>query len=131
MYFHLLLIVFVFFYSIDTSLLADIQWDYNDLGPDVWRDIFPACGGTSQSPINIKTACTAYQSFEPFQFSPAYNTIQNFTLINNGHTITAIQVNRDEYPLTLSGGGLPGTFTFANLHLHWGENYNSGSEHQM
>jgi carbonic anhydrase len=114
---------------IHQSVTSD--WNYAGLGPDVWPDLFPTCSGSSQSPIDIKTACTTYQSFEPFQFSYAYNLTQNFTLTNNGHTISGEQVDPNAFPLTLSGGGLDGTFTFNNFHLHWGENYNSGSEHQL
>jgi carbonic anhydrase len=131
MQFYLLLVVFIIYNFFNLSLSADPHWDYGALGPDVWKDTFPTCGGSSQSPINIKTSCTTYQSFEPFQFSSAYGEAQDFVLTNNGHTIVGQQVNASAYPLTLSGGGLTEPFTFVNFHLHWGENYNSGSEHQM
>jgi carbonic anhydrase len=129
MHIYLLFTVFVLFNSIDISF--SIDWNYGALGPDVWKDSYPTCGGTSQSPINIKTACTTYQVFDSFQFSSAYNLTQDFLLTNNGHTISGIQVNSSAFPLTLSGGGLSEAFTFKNFHLHWGENYNSGSEHQL
>jgi carbonic anhydrase len=131
MHFHLLLFVFVLFNSIHTFVSGRPHWNYGELGPDVWKDLFPTCGGSAQSPINIKTACTTYQSFAPFQFSSAYNLTQDFILTNNGHTITGVQVNSSAFPLVLSGGGLGETFKFKNFHLHWGENYNSGSEHQL
>jgi carbonic anhydrase len=108
-----------------------VQWNYGALGPDVWKDFFPACGGSSQSPINIKTACTTFKSFEPFLFSSGYNLTQDFTLTNTGHMINAVQTNTTAFSLQLTGGGLSGTFTLDNFHLHWGENYNSGSEHQV
>jgi len=126
-----LLISVVLFNAIDLSTLAEQHWDYSGIGPDVWEDLFPACSSTSQSPINIKSACTTYQSFPAFQFSPASNLTQEFRLTNNGHTIVGEQVNATGFPLTLSGGGLNETFTFGNFHLHWGENYKSGSEHQL
>jgi carbonic anhydrase len=128
---HLFLIGFVLFFSFKKSLSADPHWDYGRLGPDVWSDFYPTCGGSNQSPIDIKTACTKYQSFTPFQFSSGYNTAQNFTIINNGHTISGTQFDKTTYPLTLTGGGLSEPFTFVNFHLHWGENYKSGSEHQL
>jgi carbonic anhydrase len=121
----------VLFNSIDISLSVDHRWNYRVLGPDVWKDFYPTCGSTAQSPIIIKTECTIYQSNLPFQFSSAYNLTQDFLLTNNGHTIIGEQINRTAFPLILSGGGLTETFTFKNFHLHWGENYNSGSEHQM
>jgi len=122
MYPHLLLVVFVLFNSINISLSDVSHWDYGEIGPDVWKDYFPTCGSNAQSPINIKTACTVYQSFAPFQFSSAYDLIQNFTLTNNGHTITGQQVDPSAFLLTLSGGGLTETFQFNNFHLHRGEN---------
>jgi carbonic anhydrase len=130
MYIYLVLVTLILFNSIHNSL-SNPEWNYGELGPDVWKDLFPTCGGNFQSPIDIKTACTIYQSFAPFQFSSAYDLTQDFLLTNNGHTIAGTQVNSSAFPLTLSDGGLSETFSFLNFHLHWGENYNSGSEHQL
>jgi carbonic anhydrase len=106
-------------------------WNYGDLGPDVWKDISPECGQRSQSPINIRTLCTTYREFPLFQFSAGYNKTWNFTLINDGSTIDSIPIGVDAGNLKLNGGGLNGTFDFLEFHPHWGENYRSGSEHQM
>lgn len=108
------------------------QWNYGHLGPDIWSDYYPMCAGKSQSPINILSACTKYAKLRPFKFSASHSEKHYFTLKNNGHTV--IGIINDAYqqsPLTLTGGGLNGTFKFVNFHLHWGENYKSGSEHQM
>jgi len=108
------------------------QWNYGQLGPDIWSDYYPLCAGKSQSPINILTACTVYKKFAPFQFTSSYDEKHYFTLKNNGHTIIAtLNTDYQQSPLYLTGGGLNGTFEFVNFHLHWGENYRSGSEHQM
>jgi carbonic anhydrase len=131
MYFCIAFIAFVLLNAIHISLSVDLHWNYDELGPDVWKDFYPKCGSTAQSPINIKTQCTTYQSCLPFQFSSAYNLTQDFLLTNNGHTIIGEQMDLLTFPLILSGGGLTETFTFKNFHLHWRENYNSGSEHQM
>ena len=32
---------------------------------------------------------------------------------------------------TISGGGLKGTYEFAQLHFHWGDSGDKGSEHQI
>lgn len=106
-------------------------WDYHALGPDVWGDSFPLCRSRSQSPININPACTQYEPIAPFQFTPAYSTAQNLTLFNNGRTILGTSTGNGATPLLLTGGGLNGTYQFYNLHLHWGENYRTGSEHQV
>ena len=100
------------------------------LGPDVWSDTYPTCAKYSQSPINIQTACTIYQSFIPFHFSSVYNLTYNFTLQNNGHTIVGSYIDNGSLPLILTDGGLNGTYHFVSFHLHWGENYKSASEHQ-
>ncbi len=51
--------------SIDIALLLILihpttgqDWNYGDVGPDVWSDIYATCAGQFQSPINIRTACT-------------------------------------------------------------------------
>jgi carbonic anhydrase len=38
------------------------DWNYGDVGPDVWSDIYETCAGRFQSPINIRTTCTTYQA---------------------------------------------------------------------
>jgi carbonic anhydrase len=130
---HLLLRFFIFislFLCISCST-TDETWNYHNLGPDVWSDAYPSCAGHSQSPINIRTACTIYQPYTPFNFSSTYDLTHDFTLINNGHTIIGTYNGNESSSLKLTGGGLHGTFEFVNFHLHWGENYRSGSEHQV
>ncbi len=107
-------------------------WNYAELGPDIWSDYYPLCAGQSQSPINILTACTIYQEFSPFEFIAIDNEKHSMILNNNGNTIVGI-MNEEwkQTPIRLTGGGLNGTFDFVNFHLHWGENYKSGSEHRM
>ncbi|CAF2095603.1 unnamed protein product, partial [Rotaria magnacalcarata] len=96
--------------SIKTSFSTEVEWNYGEYGPDVWDEFEKTCRGNYQSPIDIKTACTVYQSFPPFHAS---------------------QANANAYPMTYTGGGLNGTLQFTSFHIHWGENYNVGSEHQI
>ena len=107
------------------------EWDYHQLGPDVWDDLFPTCAGRSQSPIDIKTPCTVYQNFSAFDLLSFYNLNQTLRLLNNGYAISATLVNQTANPPRFQGGGLNGTYEFVNFHLHWGENYGSGSEHEV
>jgi carbonic anhydrase len=112
--------------------LATAQsWNYDTLGPEVWSDLFHECGRTSQSPINIRTSCTLYQSYDHLWFSPSYRRVSNFTLVNDGTTIDGIPEEDVSSSFQLTGGGLNGTFELIDFHLHWGENYRSGSEHQV
>jgi carbonic anhydrase len=120
----------IFFLTIINQSITD-EWNYGAQGPDVWADQYPLCSGHSQSPIDIRTACTVYRRFEPFKFSSTYNQPQNFILINNGHTISGVLTDGNSSLLTLTGGGLDGIYKFSSFHFHWGENYGSGSEHQV
>jgi carbonic anhydrase len=108
------------------------DWNYAENGPDVWSEMYPTCGGQRQSPIDILTACTTYENFQPFALGSAYNEQHNFTLRNNGHTIIGTVINETKLPaFRLTGGDLNGTFEFVNFHLHWGQNHKSGSEHEV
>ena len=57
--------------------------------------------GHSQSPIDIRTACTIYRSFESFKFSSTYNEAQKFYSDSNSNSIL----------LTLNGDDLNGTIS--------------------
>jgi len=128
----------MFFFTLNILFLLTIihqsitsDWNYDEHRSDVWSDEYPLCAKHAQSPINIRTACTVYQSFETFDFSSDYDQSQDFTLINNGHTISGKLTSNDPSLFTLIGGGLSGTYEFSSFHFHWGENYKSGSEHQV
>lgn len=122
---------FLFVILLIFDLVVGSEWDYHKLGPDIWNDIEPLCAGPAQSPINIQTPCTVYRNFSAFQLLPFYNLNQTLRLVNNGHAITGTLVNQTANPPRLQGGGLDGTYEFINFHLHWGENYGSGSEHEV
>lgn len=125
-----LLIFVLLFFPVHSNHVHD--WNYDEYGPAVWSERYPICGGERQSPIDIRTACTTYKSFQSFVFGSDYNVQHNFTLKNNGHTIMGTL--NDPLKLAafrLAGGGLNGTFEFVNFHLHWGENHKSGSEHEV
>lgn len=107
------------------------DWNYANLGPDVWSSTIPACAGRFQSPINIQTACTTYRAMAPFQFTSTYNAAQSFNLTNNGVTISTRLTTSSSSSLILTGGGLEGNYSFLEFHLHWGENFGSGSEHEV
>lgn len=52
----------------------------------------------------------------------------DYTLQNNGHTL---HVGFAANFFKVSGGGLEGTYTTVQFHLHWGKTKNEGSEHTM
>ena len=131
MQYHILLMTFRLCVAIDVSSSNGDEWNYGSKGPDIWPDLFPTCGQRSQSPINIRTTYTIYKDLPCFQFSSQYDRKQDFRLTNNGHSISVVQVNSTASPPILTGGGLNESFIFRNIHIHWGENYGSGSEHQL
>jgi carbonic anhydrase len=123
-----LLIFSVILILFKNAIGDELKWDYSKLGPDVWGKYFPDCNGDTQSPINIKTECTVQKPFESFSLSPNFYDKMNFTLRNDGHTITS---TNNGPIVTLTGGDLNGNFVFKNFHLHWGPDENVGSEHQV
>ena len=52
----------------------------------------------------------------------------NFTAKNTGG---ALKVSFPEKFYNVSKGGLTGTYTTVQLHLHWGEDNSKGSEHAV
>ena len=67
------------------------MWDYNDF--DVWKDLYPECGGESQSPIDISSSqsqCIIDGN------NPLYlkwfldNNEKKFLIRNAGHSIKSL-----------------------------------------
>ena len=97
-------------------------------GPDNWDGVCQS--GKKQSPIDIDTSTVKYDSaLGDFTLSN-YDTkpSENFTIANTNHSL---KVSFSPYIFNVSGGGLPGTFTTVQFHLHWGSDNNKGAEHGM
>lgn len=63
-----------------------VLWNYYNLGPDYWKQsgAYPICNGLNQSPINIVTASTVYDStLAAFDLS-GYNSTLTWTFRNTG-----------------------------------------------
>ncbi|CAG5101951.1 Oidioi.mRNA.OKI2018_I69.chr1.g73.t1.cds [Oikopleura dioica] len=102
------------------------SWGYAEQGNE-WGDSVAACNGVRQSPIDIpKKVSTA--EFQPFELTN-FDEEQKWTLVNNGH---AVQMTASE-PLNMktNGGALPGEYTLAQFHFHWGSSDHGGSEHTL
>ncbi|KAM4687224.1 LOW QUALITY PROTEIN: carbonic anhydrase 9-like [Rhinophrynus dorsalis] len=105
---------------------ASGHWNYQD--ETEWSEHFPHCGGPAQSPINIQTDTTTFDSsLKPIRLS-GYNVApeKNLTLKNNGHTVVL-----DLPDNLLLVGGLAETYRAAQLHFHWGSESHPGSEHTV
>ncbi|XP_042595186.1 carbonic anhydrase 4b [Cyprinus carpio] len=97
------------------------------IGPDDWALVATDCGNTKQSPINIVTKKTVFDSLlSPVQFKGYQDTITT-VITNNGHTV---QVNLPDRA-TISGASLEANYKAQQLHLHWGKNGGPGSEHTI
>ncbi|KAH9503086.1 putative carbonic anhydrase 3 [Bulinus truncatus] len=93
------------------------------------RETLSLCGGNRQSPINLEYARAVYRSFPDWDLSLYGHTHSvNLTLINVGQTVKVVYSG---YPITISGGGLPTTYTLLQFHFHWGNNTHVGSEHHL
>ncbi|XP_018421558.1 PREDICTED: carbonic anhydrase 14 [Nanorana parkeri] len=111
------------------SAAGGASWTYTgDHGQEHWPDSFPDCGGTSQSPINLKTWNAVHDGSLPPIQPVGYRTPDDstFTLANNGHTVKL------SLPSSMRLIGLPNNYTAAQLHLHWGsEEHPGGAEHYI
>ena len=101
----------------------------SSLGPENWPGV--CITGTKQSPIDIKTNTAMYDSsLGDFTLVNYDNTPPgvNFTATNTGKSL---KISFDSNVYNVSGGGLTGTYTTVQFHLHWGKTNNEGSEHTM
>lgn len=106
------------------------KWNYDDktgYGPKQWKKVCQ--DGKRQSPIDI-TGATQDKDLGAFTLTNYDSTAinYNFTVLNNGH---GLKVNFPDKVYTVTGGGLPGEFTTAQLHIHWGNVDGRGSEHTV
>ncbi|XP_012511929.1 PREDICTED: carbonic anhydrase 9 [Propithecus coquereli] len=102
------------------------HWRYG--GDPPWPQVFPACAGRLQSPVDIRpelaAVCQALRPLEllGFELPP----LPELRLRNNGHTVQ----------LTLPPGlemalGPGREYRALQLHLHWGAAGRAGSEHTV
>ncbi|ESN89919.1 hypothetical protein HELRODRAFT_186240 [Helobdella robusta] len=106
------------------------DWSYTgENGPNHWGSLCRS--GSQQSPINIDIGKSKHdQELGQFIFSPDYfNYTFKYNLSNNGHSVMLTPDSSAQ--LTVSGGGLPGTYRLAQFHFHWGGPSSAGSEHTL
>ncbi|XP_077175547.1 carbonic anhydrase 14 isoform X2 [Paroedura picta] len=105
------------------------HWTYEGAhGQEGWQDVFPDCGGTAQSPIDIQTESVRYDPSLPPVEPEGYRSpgSEKLTLQNNGHTVQM------SLPQTMRLHGLPRVYSAVQLHFHWGsQRHTGGSEHQL
>jgi len=104
------------------------DWSYklgDHSGPNHWEY---ECKKEFQSPVNIVVSTSTVfpaLSFWNYELQPATASIEN-----NGHTVKlSTEPHRPRETPLLSGGGLPHSYKFAQIHFHWGAEDSKGSEH--
>ena len=105
--------------------ITGARWNYQQEGPggpDNWPGV--CHNGRAQSPINI---INPEHTILPEMIYAGYDDVlDDIVLTNNGHTV---KFSSFKNMPTVTGGGLPGHFIFAQGHLHWGNSSGVGSEH--
>ena len=102
------------------------HWNYQQgghSGPHHWQGVCKE--GRAQSPIDIVTS--EHVSLPEWEFDQYDQDLSNIQITNNGHSIKFY--SSDIFMPSVSGGGLPGSFVFAQAHFHWGNTSHVGSEH--
>ncbi|XP_004481022.2 carbonic anhydrase 15-like isoform X2 [Dasypus novemcinctus] len=103
-------------------------------GPTHWKEMAPACGGPSQSPINIDLHRVQRDpNLGPFIFQ-GYDSAPPglWTLENDGHTVLLRLDAGPQSHLEMRGAGLPlPAYRALQLHFHWGGPARAGSEHSL
>nr|XP_054923048.1 carbonic anhydrase 2-like [Dermacentor andersoni] len=88
------------------------------------------CGGSFQSPINITTNATIFDSsLGPVKYTNYSEPMGNAVFENNGHTVTLTPAKASNASVSIDG--LPSTYNFKQLHFHWGDKSTEGSEHHV
>ncbi|CAB1318387.1 unnamed protein product [Coregonus sp. 'balchen'] len=113
------------------SHTEDFCYDEGHCDPYAWGDTFPSCHPILEehhSPINLDHHMTRNESLEALHLD-GFHTVHtgHWKLKNNGHSVV-LEVGNG---MSVSGGGLPGTYHTIQLHFHWGSLNTNGSEHTV
>ncbi|XP_031433449.1 carbonic anhydrase 15 [Clupea harengus] len=114
-----------------TASTSEFCYDEGHCDPYSWGDSYPTCHPlleSHHSPINLDHDVTRDQALEALQLE-GFDSVQKgqWRLRNDGHTVV-LEVGSG---MTVSGGGLPGTYSTLQLHFHWGSLATNGSEHTI
>ncbi|KAL1780250.1 carbonic anhydrase 4 [Sigmodon hispidus] len=129
----LVLALLVLALSFPVSYTAGAHWCYqiqaeepnsHCQGPAQWTG---DCQKTNQSPINIITAeAKVNPNLKHFTFF-GYNEKKKWVVVNNGHSVQMMLGDGG----CISGGDLPTQYRAVQLHLHWSQELDRGSEHTI
>lgn len=104
-------------------------WSYNRQRE--WSDNFPICKGMKrQSPIDIITDDVVIKPEYELDFID-YDQEVEFQIRNIQHTISAMPVNTATIPALRLNWLDDCIFELNEIHFHWGDGINKGSEHKI
>lgn len=99
---------------------------------NIWQTGYPECGLTNQSPIDITSNVLVSNASLRIDFLGYNKLISQFDVSNTGHAIQFSYVGEPSEAPQITGTALYGdTLTLSQLHFHWGQADNAGSEHRI
>lgn len=115
---------------LDTS--GEQKWSYQgNTGPSHWPGMFPTCGGTRQSPVDINTEQVVKSSDRNYMVTTINyekaDTKSVYTLTNNGRSLQ-MDIKAQEFYKVVVGKSI---YTPMQVHFHWGKKRKQGSEHTI
>ncbi|KAK4882423.1 hypothetical protein RN001_005742 [Aquatica leii] len=86
--------------------------------------------GDFQSPVNIITEDVVVEHIGRIRWSKGYSRLpESATLTSNGHTVYLEMMS--QYPIKITFPLFPVKYEFTQLHFHWGDKVDVGSEHKI
>lgn len=124
-------VVYIFLIAIHCTSGFVHKWGYHQgVLPERWEVLYPTCKGKQQSPIDIRKKNVVYDKklkiFNLNDLNRIDDVMMKFE--NNGHSVV---VHLPDNGPRVTGGSLPGTYTVAQFHFHWGSVNSRGSEHEI
>lgn len=104
------------------------EWSHADVGN--WSSLFPQCGGSRQSPINIVTRSVDTRLSLRLRFNNFAVNPTTMTWLNDGHSAVLQPTYGTNRP-TIQNLENGETYVVDALHYHWGPDNNVGSEHTI
>jgi len=113
-----------------TEEIHSPKWSYSGItGPKYWPLAYPACGGKSQSPINLPSL---QSSSSAVPLIPVFHERLFPTYLEKGdHNVDMKFRDENNIQPLVYGGYLKDIFEFHGLHFHWGSQNFKGSEHRV
>ncbi|XP_044587836.1 carbonic anhydrase-related protein-like isoform X1 [Cotesia glomerata] len=125
------------FVLISRSVLLISAGNYSYRNADDWKNEFPECGGSEQSPLdvgeNYDIEDKLSNSINEIYFEN-YDTLpERMILKNDGHTLKVIYewAGGEEKIPKVHGNALDSYFILHSIQFRWGSNLKSGSEHHL